>query len=936
MSCTNVRSRPWRPVLAAVAAAALLALAGCKPDDTAILAAARQQLEQGRLDDAATHLKDVLARQPGSGEARALLGRVHLAAGDAVAAEAELRRALQAGQAEDRVLPPLARAMLAQGRAAALTQEFGTRRLADDAAAAEFGTTLAEAHAQQRDTAAAARTLDALLQRLPTHLPARLMQLRLQAATDPAGALAALDRLLTEPAAGASAAAHQLRGELRLAAGQAEAAIGDWQRAVALQPGAVEAYVALIPVLLERQGLEAAKAPFEQLRQQRPGHPQTRYFDALLALRAGELPRAASAITPLLRGAPSDARVLMLAGEIAHAQGQHAQAFTHFAKVLQAAPGYALARRWLARAQADGGQPDKALQTLKPLLDAQPPDAQALTLASGWQLRAGDAAGAQASLARAAQVRPDDARLQAVQRLAAVAPDAPAARQQALQQELERLAARDRGPRIDLALVATRLRAGDPEGALKAVDALAAKQGPASPLADHLRGRIAVLQGRPDLARAAFGAALKTDADFLPALAGLAAVDLAEGRAVEARQRYEALVKRQPAHAEALQALALLARREGRTAEVLTWLERAVQAAPSDAAVRRALIDELLGQHQNARAVDAARAALVALPQDGSLHERLGRAQLADGQPQAAVSSFGQWATLQPRQLAPLIAQAEAQAAAGELRAAGATLQRARAIDEAHPALLRALAAQALREDRPDEALRQARRLQQLPAVAADGHRLEGDLAVQGRQWPQAVAAYQQALRLAADPADLPIRLHTTLLAAGRADEAARLAEDWQRRHPTDMLFQLRLADAAALRRELPQAEQLYRQTLQRFPGQPMAQNNLAWLLCSQRKPGGVALARQALATQPSEASFHDTLASCLAAEGQLPQAIRAQQQALALSGGAPRYRLQLARWQLMAGERAPARTELRQLQRLGPRFDRQAEVEALLKSVGG
>lgn len=100
-------------IAAGLTLTALLACQRMKPVAD-VLADARKAHDSGEDRAAVIHLKNLLQQEPGHGAARRMLGELHLAMGDAVSAEKELRRALALGQPRQELLPLLVRAMLAQ------------------------------------------------------------------------------------------------------------------------------------------------------------------------------------------------------------------------------------------------------------------------------------------------------------------------------------------------------------------------------------------------------------------------------------------------------------------------------------------------------------------------------------------------------------------------------------------------------------------------------------------------------------------------------------------------------------------------------------------------------------------------------------------------------------------------------------------------------
>src|SRR5512132_1738749 len=101
--------KPLR-IMAAVAAGLVLTwLGACTRDGPdQFLSSARDYLSRSDYSSAAIQARNAMRAQPDSAEARLLLGQALLKANDPVAAESELRRALELGRNRDEVLPLLA------------------------------------------------------------------------------------------------------------------------------------------------------------------------------------------------------------------------------------------------------------------------------------------------------------------------------------------------------------------------------------------------------------------------------------------------------------------------------------------------------------------------------------------------------------------------------------------------------------------------------------------------------------------------------------------------------------------------------------------------------------------------------------------------------------------------------------------------------------
>ena len=77
-----------------------------------------------------------------------------------------------------------------------------------------------------------------------------------------------------------------------------------------------------------------------------------------------------------------------------------------------------------------------------------------------------------------------------------------------------------------------------------------------------------------------------------------------------------------------------------------------------------------------------------------------------------------------------------------------------------------------------------------------------------------------------------------------------------------------------------------------------------------------------------------DTLATLLSDRNEHEKALELQKKALALQPDAALFKLNLAKIQIKAGDKAGAKTTLGELAKLGDKFGGQAEVSGLLKGL--
>lgn len=913
----------------AIVAALVAALVACggKPESE-VLAAAEEALASKDPGAAVVGLKAHLERQPESAAGRFLLGKALLARGDATAAEIELAKAERLKHDVNQVAPERARALVAAGDPAKALQQYRSLRLSEDRSEADLKVTLAGAAAATGKPELAHSLLAEAAKAGPEPPRAALLRARLElAAGKPEAALSRLDA--ARSSGGPEAAdAWVLTGEIQQSHRKdAGAALAAFRQALQADSSNVAAHRGVVLLLLAGGDTQGAAEQLKTLERVKPGQPAAKVLHAMLALAQGNHAGVRERVQPLLNASPNNPTLLELAGTAEFHLNALDKAETLLKAALQRAPQLTMARQTLAQVYLQRGQPEPALETLAPLLNAGAVPAPVAALASQAHLLAGNSLQAQKLLAAGQAAHPEDERIRLSQIIARLAQGDNAA---ALA-DLEAMARRSPNVTADAALIAHHLRKKDWARAMTAIDGLARKQ-PAAPAVHLLRGQVLAARGDRAGARASYETALKTDPRLLPALQGLAGLDIAEGKPDLARQRLSELVAQRPEDARAQLALAHLMDRVGTPPEdVATQLSKAVSASPQAVTLRLQLINTLLRNAQVPAAKAAVASAVAAIPGNAELLHAQGRVSLAAGELQQAANAFNEVAKTLPKSPQLQLDLATVRIGQGDFGGAERHLRQALALAPEMPAAQEALLATLLRSRRDDAALTFARQVQQRQPASAVGHFFEGDTELQRQRWDAALAAYRQALRLEPSTRSA-VRLHTATLAAGRSDEAARLARSWRTEHPQHVDFVAYLADLHVRRGDLVQAEADYREVLRLQPGHAGALNNLAWLLVKQGKPEALAMAERARAAAPYSAVVQDTLAMALAAEGKLTRAVEIQARLVERFPNQADYRLHLAQLLIEAGDKTKAREHLQILSELGDRYPRQAEVAALRK----
>jgi len=902
-------------------------LVGCGNDSPqALLASAKASMAKNDDKTALIQIKNALQADPNSGEARFLLGTVLFEQGDFVAADLELHKAEALHYSPDLVTPKLAAVLLAQSKYKKLTEDYGNTHLATPAANADLDTSLAYAYAMLGQPEPSGAALKAALAAAPDFEPALVAQARFMArAGDPDGAISLSDKVLQRNPR--SVEALRLRGDIHMyLKSQPDLALADYRKALAVDPNATPAHLAILSILMAQHKADEAEKQLAEMRKVTGNTAQAIYIEALIAYARKNTDKAHQLTEQLLKLAPDSPSVLLLAGGVELQSGSLLQAQTYLERAVKLAPDALTARRMLITAYLRSNQPERALAALTPGQSKGTVPPELYSTAAEVYLQNGDVKTAEDFFQKAARQDPNDTGARTSLALAhMVDGQSPLAFE-----ELQGIAASDKGTAADLALISAYMRRGDYPRALQAVDALEHKM-PGRPLTADLRGRIHLSMKDGAAARQDFEKALTVAPSYYPAVASLASLDANDGKMADARKRLEAFSASNPKSSAVLVALALA---PGTSSDASAgYLKKAIALSPNVPDPRLLLIRLYLTDKNLRLALGAAQDAVAVMPNQPEILDALGQVQLQSGETNQALATFAKVVEAAPRSTQPLVRLADVQLETGNKDAARDTLRKALGLKPDAVDAQRRLATMAVSAGDWAGAFDIARTMERQRPTEGVGFALEGDLHANRHDWDKAASAYRAGLKVAPDT-PLAIKLHSVLVAAGADAQARTFEASWTKDHPDDSTFIFHIGDAALARKDYPAAEAAYAAAARQNPQNAAAYNNLGWVQSLQNKPGALANAQKANELAPNQPAFMDTLASILAASGHVDQALELQKKVVALLPGNNNFRLDLAKLYLKAGDKAGARTELDRLAALGNDFAGQTEVVSLRKDL--
>ena len=375
-----------------------------------------------------------------------------------------------------------------------------------------------------------------------------------------------------------------------------------------------------------------------------------------------------------------------------------------------------------------------------------------------------------------------------------------------------------------------------------------------------------------------------------------------KGKYAVARSHYLAALRRDAKFAPAMIGLADIAQKQGDLAQAEKYLKQAEDAAPRTAEVHIARGRFHLGARQFDQAELSFKQARDLSPRSITPLLELGDLYLRDASRRNdALASFAAAVELAPDNKHAVYSYGVALALMGRREEALSTFDKVAALAPRDPAPLRAAGRLHLEAGATDKALKAfdlgLKRQPKFVPLMLD----RGDVLAQQGKWTEAISQFTAAVRAA----------------------------------PASAEAQLKLGDAYQGAKQWDKAQATYAKAIELDGNNPLAYNNLSWLLVQQ---GGspakaVEAANKAVALSPNSAPFLDTLGWAQRAAGNLPAAAESLQRATQIEPKAAEFQLHYGIILMDLKRPAEARQALNQA--LDPRFPKIAdEARKLLRSL--
>lgn len=621
-------------------------------------------------------------------------------------------------------------------------------------------------------------------------------------------------------------AAHYQLAQAYLHLGQAGPAYGEFTRTVALQPTNYKARIDLGNLLLAGGRTDDAQAQANAVQAAQPNNPDLHALLAALSNRKGQKDQALVEIQKAIELDPKrvefhEEYALLQTGDPAKSPAVEAE----LKKAIELDPKSINARLLLTAFYASNNRWQEAEQAAQSAVSTDPKSLQAREGLAQLYLRQGNQAKVEEVLRQASNDLSDNP--QAVTVLANYF-----ARTGQIDKSKAEYAAQYAKHPKNVALqeeyVRVLVQSRDFATAQTIISGLMKKNGK-DPQVLGLNGIVLLNAGKTDDAYVALQNAVKDypkDA-FLQYWMGRAA--LAKNDLALAEKSFRQAADLNPPGLPSQQELVLIAAQKGDSALLLDVAEKTIAKAPrySQAYVWRASVEAAHSQYDKAEA--DLKTAMTLAPNNASAYLAMGKIRLAQKRLPDANTFFEQ------------------------------ALQN----DPNSTEALRALVGYDLYQKHPDKAL--ARVNAQIAKIPSNSsfYDLLAEVQIQSKNLDQAAAAAQKAIQLNSADGEAVMLFAQIQVQRGQTDNAIAAWDGWTKNHPTDANAFAILGTLQEAKGDKGKAEEYYKKALQIQPQQPLAANNLAYLMLEKGENPDVALtlAQTARRVMPNSPSTADTLA---------------------------------------------------------------------------
>lgn len=868
--------------------------------------------DKGELSASVIELKNALRKNPDNAQARWMLGQIYIKTGRGAEAEKELNKAKQLGVDPEMLKVPMAEALLAQQAYKRLFEETDIPTEATPATRAKLLRLKGESQLGLGKLDQGCALFDDAIRADANYAAAYVGLAKCAVAKgDISNAriqLAHAHSLDTTDIDG-----WLLEGELETQLNNIDAAVAAYNQALKINPNNIAALTGHAYTALQKKDTVSAKQDIERAKKLLPNSSPVKYLEGLIAFSEGNLEASRDKAQEILSTAPNYPSALLLLGLAAYGLKEYETAQSNLFKVLEWQPANLEVRKLLAGLVLKSGDGAKTLDLLKPALIQHPTDTQLLVLAADASAMTGQWVTAKKLYADALKQKPDDVRLQiALAQTFLASGDS----QKAIDQLTFAVKHDIADYQANKMLVSVLVQQRRYDEALAVAKTLLKKL-PSKALPYNLEGTVYTAKNDLVSARKSFEQAISTEPGDHAGQLNLAQLDMAENRLGDARRRLEKLTQAEQPSVPGLLLLADLDRSEGKEKEYLESLQRILKVAPDTLSARIQLMRYHLAKNDPKSTLTYANAGVEYGAANSEYLMLMGEAQMAAGEPNAAVTTYQKLLQISPNVSKAHLAMARAQAAAGNFVAMQNEARQALKLDPGDPDALTGMAMLEARSGNVAAARKHAATLQSLYPKLPVGYALEGDILLHQNKPEEAAKFYEKAHALAPNGNTI-LSLFDAYYRAGKKSAAFDEIGAWLKSHPDDHRVRAYLAAAYSNDRRYRDAATHLEYILSKTPDNFAVQNDLALIYFELRDARALPLAEKAYVQQPKVPQVADTYGWLLVNRGQPEKGLEVLRKAASAAPKDLSIKSHLAQALIKTNNYAEARRTLEEIAKAG------------------
>ncbi len=394
------------------------------------------------------------------------------------------------------------------------------------------------------------------------------------------------------------------------------------------------------------------------------------------------------------------------------------------------------------------------------------------------------------------------------------------------------------------------------------------KRHPNNSMTHNLAGTAYLGLGDAKMARASFVNSIKLTPTFTPGRFNLAKLNLQQGNFDAARFGFLNILELNPQQVGALLELSAIDTRLKHLDLALDWLLKARKVDPGNLTIGLRLVDFYLAADKTKKALVQAQDLETRYRKNLPVLASLSRAHFALGNHDMANSillNMADYATGSPRKMQAVAVQ---QMQFGDLAGAESTLKKLLATNPdflpAHSMLIET----AVRDEQYDQALALVDNLYRLQSDTFAADVLKGKILVAMERYSEAAAVFKRALDKNPDT-DVLLKYYFALRNSGSSESALSALQEWQAKHPSEILVERVLATAYLDVGRFDESIKLHESLLERLGDDAALLNNLASLYQQNSDPRALEFAQRAYALAPEQPATLDTLGWVLVRNGE-------------------------------------------------------------------